>query len=41
MIDAPNYTQFPNVLIELMPEMNGAELKVTLAIARKIGRAHV
>jgi len=35
MIDAPNYTQFPNVLIELMPEMNGAELKVTLAIARK------
>ena len=34
-IDAPNYTQFPNALIALMPEMREAELKVTLAIARK------
>lgn len=33
--DAPNYTQFPNALIMLMPEMGEAELKVTLAIARK------
>lgn len=34
-IPAPNYTQIPNVLIALMPEMGEAELKVTLAIARK------
>lgn len=34
-IQAPNYTQIPNELLTLMPEMKEAELRVTLAIARK------
>ena len=31
----PNYTQVPNALIALMPEMGQSELKVALAIARE------
>lgn len=34
-VPAPNYTQMPNVLISLMPQMKEAELRVTLAIARE------
>lgn len=35
-IDKPNYTQIPNTLLDdLMMLMDGAELKVTLAIARQ------
>lgn len=34
-VPAPNYTQMPNVLITLMPQMKEAELRVTLAIARE------
>ena len=33
--DQPNYTQFPNQLIALMPDMSDCELRVTLFIARK------
>lgn len=31
----PNYTQTPNALFDLMPQMNNQELRVTLAIIRK------
>ena len=35
MIEAPNYTQTPNAIYALMPEMSEAELRVTLAICRQ------
>ncbi|HWN98696.1 MAG TPA: replication protein [Blastocatellia bacterium] len=34
-VQAPTYTQIPNVLIGLMPQLKEAELRVTLAIARE------
>lgn len=34
-VQAPNYTQIPNELLELMPDMKETELRVSLAIARK------
>lgn len=34
-IDAPNYTQVPNALFALMPDMGNAELKVVLAVCRQ------
>lgn len=34
-VQAPNYTQIPNGLIGLMPQMKESELRVTLAIARE------
>lgn len=34
-IQAPNYTQTPNEIFELMPLMDEAELRVTLAIVRE------
>lgn len=34
-IPPPNYTQIPNVVLDLMPEMGEAELRVVLAIARQ------
>lgn len=34
-VPAPNYTQTPNALFALLPVMHEAEIKVTLAIARK------
>jgi phage replication O-like protein O len=33
--EAPNYTQTPNELFDLIPEMGIAELKVTLVVVRK------
>ena len=36
----PHYTQVPNVLFECMTEMTDAELRVTLAIVRKIVGFH-
>jgi phage replication O-like protein O len=37
MIEAPNYTQVPNVLLDkLASEMNEAEFRVTMAICRKV-----
>lgn len=35
MIEAPNYTQTPNAIYALMPEMSEAELRVTLAVCRQ------
>lgn len=35
VVQPPNYTQIPNILIALMAEMREAELKVMLAIARE------
>src|SRR5690554_7786948 len=35
-IEKPNYTQTPNILFdEIMRDLNGAELKVILAVIRK------
>lgn len=35
-VDKPNYTQIPNLLLDdFMADMDGSELKVTLAIARQ------
>lgn len=34
-IDAPNYTQVPNDLFLLMPDMDKSELKVVLAVCRQ------
>jgi len=34
-LDEPNYTQVPNSLIAMMPELKGSELKVALAIVRQ------
>jgi len=39
-IPLPNYTQVPNVLFEHMADMTCAELKVTLALVRKIVGFH-
>lgn len=35
MTDQPNYTRIPNDIIEAMPTLGNAELRVLLAIARK------
>lgn len=35
---APNHTQTPNALYDLMPEMGRAELRVTLAILYEGGK---
>ncbi len=35
MTDQPNYTRLPNAIIEAMPTLGNAELRVLLAIARK------
>lgn len=34
-IEKPNYTQTPNIIFDLMPQMAEAELRVTLAICRQ------
>lgn len=34
-ITPPNYTQIPNVILDAMGEMSGAEFKVVMAIARR------
>jgi phage replication O-like protein O len=34
-LPAPNYTQIPNALLAMIPEMGHAELKVVLAVARE------
>ncbi len=34
-IPAPNYTQIPNVVLDLMADMSDAELRVVIAIARQ------
>lgn len=34
-IQAPNYTQTPNEIFDLMPEMEDTELRVTMAIVRE------
>ena len=34
-LNAPNYTQVPNALFALMPDMGNAELKVVLAVCRQ------
>lgn len=34
-VAAPGYTQIPNEILEAMPKMKEAELRITLAIARK------
>jgi hypothetical protein len=39
-LEKPNYTQVPNEILAAIPDMKESELKVTLAIVRKIMGFH-